>query len=296
VNSEVLDRITALLPTLSPSSRRVADAVTRDPARVAQLGIVELAELTGSSVGSINRFCHLLDLDGYTSLRMALAREVGHDSAVDPDFDPSGEIGPDLPVSETLSLLAASSVNALRRTAALLDEVALDQLADAVDGARQVQIFAFGGSAHIAQYLADELTGIGVLTHTTADVNTAVAHAVTLTEADIAVGISHSGTAKHAVDLLRLADERGAATAAVTSSANTPMARAADLVLATTARTASSRYRGTAGRHAQLFVTDALYVRVAQRRFDRAQAYLDRAGAATAQFQTKLHPRDTPPQ
>ncbi|BCJ36401.1 hypothetical protein Athai_39040 [Actinocatenispora thailandica] len=282
----VLERIAAARPTFSAGLVRVADAISRNPELTANIGIVELAQTAGTSVGTVTRFCRVIGLDGYTSLRLALATELGQ-AAADLDADPTGEIEPSASARDTVKLIAASSVNAIRRTATLLDTEALSRLAVAVDEARQVQIFAFGGSAQIARYLADQLVGIGVVTLTSPDVTTATAHAVTLGAGDVAIAISHSGTAQHALDLLSVARERGAFTAGITSSAQAPLVAEADLTLVTTARSATARYRGTAGRHAQLFVTDALYVRVSQRRASQATRLLDLAGAATAPYQTR---------
>lgn len=284
--SRLLDRIAEHRHLLTPAGTRVADIVLEEPALVARLGIVEMAERAGTSVGSVNRFCRALGIPGYTELRLTLAEEVARDQAADPDADPTGDIAADADVGATVALLAASSINAIRRTAALLDTVVLDRLADAVSAAGQVQVFAFGGSADVAHYLATQLTGIGIPTLTTSDVHNAAAFAVTLTPTDVAIAISHSGRARHAVELLDVARDRGATTAAITSSAATPLATAAELTLATTARGSGFRYRGTAGRHAQLFVTDALYVRVAQRRTEETQRLLNLAGAATARYQT----------
>jgi DNA-binding MurR/RpiR family transcriptional regulator len=282
----VLERIAAARPTFSAGLIRVADAISRSPELTANIGIVELAQAAGTSVGTVTRFCRVIGLDGYTALRLALATELGQ-AAADLDADPTGEIELSASARDTVKLIAASSVNAIRRTATLLDTEALSRLAVAVDEAGQVQIFAFGGSAQIARYLADQLVGIGVVTLTSPDVTTAAAHAVTLGPGDVAIAISHSGTAQHALDLLSVARERGAFTAGITSSVHAPLVTEADLTLVTSARSTTARYRGTAGRHAQLFVTDALYVRVSQRRASRANRLLTLAGRATAPYQTR---------
>lgn len=285
----LLERIGAMRESGAASARRVAEVITRDPKSAASRGIVELAKASETSVGSINRFCRSVGISGYTALRLAVATEVGHDSRAEEDADPSGDIDPATPVRETVQLIAASSRKAITRTAELLDYALLDRLARAVHRARLVQVVAFGGSSHVALYLADQLTGIGVPALTTSDANTAASIVATLSPSDVVVALSHSGMARHAVDVVRAARDQGALTAAITSSQASSLAEAAELSLVTTARTSTSRYRGTAGRHAQLFVTDALYVRVAQRRHDRANALLDRAGALTAPYQ--LRPR-----
>lgn len=281
----LLERIGALQEVGPPSGQRIARLITGEPLLAAHSGIIELARASQTSVGSVNRFCRSLGVAGYTELRLALANEVGHDGPVREIPDPSGDIDPATDADETVRIIAAASAHAISRTAEVLDRDLLDEVAERVDRARLVQVIAFGGSAHIATYLAHQLTGIGVTSLTDPDVNTAASHLATLGADDVVIAVSHSGAASHAIELINAAREQRVATVAITSSAVSPLAQAADLSLVTTSRSATARYRGTAGRHAQLFVTDALYVRVAQRRHETAQRHLDRAGELTAGFQ-----------
>lgn len=280
----LLDRLIERQPQLTTSGRKLADAILANPGAAAQSSILELAQRAGTSTASVNRLCRQLGLRGYPELRLGLARAIGAQQAGDPDTDLTDDLAPDLGVRETLAILAGSSINAVQRTAALVDPVVVDAVATAIDSARRVQIAAQGGSAHIASYLAAELTGIGIWTAATVDVTYTAAQAVTLGSDDVALAISHSGIAGPVLDFVEIARERGACTVAITSSANTPLALAADLSLSTTARSASLRYRGTAGRHAQLYVCDAIYVRVAQRRADEAERFLNLAGQVTQRY------------
>ena len=287
----LLEQIGAMRDVAPPSARRIAKLITKEPMFAATSGIIELARASETSVGSINRFCRALGIAGYTELRLALAQEIGSDSAHSETSDPSGDIDPATSAADTIRIIAAASRKAISQTAELLDLHALDQLAAAVDSARLVQVVAYGGSGHVGTYLANQLTGIGVTCLTETDVNTAASYLATLGESDVVVALSHSGMARFAVELVEAAQAQGVITAAITSSAVSPLAKAVDISLVTTARTVSSRYRGTAGRHAQLFVTDALYVRVAQRRHQTANRMLDRAGQITAPYQ--LGPNQT---
>lgn len=283
----LLERIAALRDTGPPSARRIAELITRKPMFAATCGIVELARASGTSVGSVNRICRSLGISGYTDLRVTLAQEVGSSTSQPDEVDPSDDIDPATEAQETIQIIASASRRAVSQTAELLDLDVLDRLAEAVDRARLVQVVAYGGSAHIAEYLANQLCGIGVTCLTASDVNTAGSYLATLSESDVVIALSHSGMARHAVELVDAARAQHVLTAAITSSAVAPLARAADMSLVTTARTMTSRYRGTAGRHAQLFVTDALYVRVAQRRSTAANRLLDRAEKVTSPYQIK---------
>ena len=287
----MLERIAAMRHAGPASSQRIAATITRSPMFAARSGIVTLAGASGTSVGSINRFCRALGLSGYKELRLALATSASRSDGTDgPDVDPTGSIDPETDAEDAVQLIAASSRAAISRTADLIDLDLLDRLAAAMGHARLVQLVAFGGSAHIASYLVDQLNGIGVRTLSSPDVNTAASIAATLTEDDVLIAISHSGTARHAVEVTTIGADHGAMTAAITSSAVSPLARAAGRALVTTARTSTERYRGTAGRHAQLFVIDALYVRIAQGRNEVAERLLDEAGAATAPYQFDYRP------
>src|SRR5690625_4513734 len=183
------------------SSRRLAATTTRSPMSAARSGIVMLAEASDTSVGSVNRFCRALGLDGYKELRLALATSAGRsDGSGAPDIDPTGSIDPEAGVEVAVQLIAASSRAAISRTADLLDLELLDALAEAVEEARLVQLVAFGGSAHIASHLVDQLNGIGIRTVSSPDVNTAASIAATLTESDVLLALRHSGPPRHAVE------------------------------------------------------------------------------------------------
>ena len=287
----LLERVASMRRAGPASARQLAETIIRDPLFASRSGILALAEASGTSVGSVNRFCRSLGLPGYTALRLALAATGGDDSRGDMhEVDPTGSIGPATSAHDAVQMIATSSQAAIGLTAELLDLERLDRLAQAVDEARLVQLVAFGGSAYVASYLMDQFIGIGVTTLTSTDVNTAASIAAGLTREDVLVAISHSGAARHTVEVTQIGSDHGALTAAVTSSALSPLAEAARIPLATTARTSTARYRGTAGRHAQLFVTDALYVRVAQRRHTEAERLLDRAGAATEPYQLTYKP------
>lgn len=274
------------------SARQLAETIIRDPLFASRSGIATLAESSGTSIGSVNRFCRSLGLPGYTALRLALAATEGDGSRRDMhEVDMTGSIDPTTSAHDAVQMIATSSQAAISLTAELLDLEQLDRLAQAVDEARLVQLVAFGGSAYVASYLMDQFIGIGVTTLASTDVNTAASIAAGLTREDVLVAISHSGAARHTVEVAQIGSDHGALTAAVTSSASSPLAEAIQIPLATTARTSTARYRGTAGRHAQLFVTDALYVRVAQRRHTEAEQLLDQAGVATEPYQLKRKPR-----
>src|SRR6516225_2993139 len=66
----------AILPSLSPTERQIADYVLEDPERVLSSSISDMQRGSGASIGSIVGFCRTLGVKGFASFKIALAREL----------------------------------------------------------------------------------------------------------------------------------------------------------------------------------------------------------------------------
>src|SRR5690606_10038521 len=73
--------IEAAVGSLSPSLRRIAETIRERPNLVLDSTINELAAECGTSVASVVRFCQAIGMAGYAQLRVALATELGKESA-----------------------------------------------------------------------------------------------------------------------------------------------------------------------------------------------------------------------
>jgi DNA-binding MurR/RpiR family transcriptional regulator len=273
----VLVRIRALLPSLRPAPRRVAEAVLRDPAGTTELSIGRLAQECSTSVARVMRFCHSAGFHGYPELRLALARETSREAAENAD---GTTLSPDIDRSDTLADIVAkiafSDARAVEDTAATLDLEALGRAVEAVAGARRIDIYGVGASAFVGQDLHQKLHRIGLLAFVWPDPHAALTSAALLDPECVAIAISHTGTTIDTVDALRGARESGARTIAITNFEPSPLTQCADLVLATAARETTFRSGAMASRIAQLAVIDCLFVGVAQRSYDRTMSALSR--------------------
>ncbi|HYH32000.1 MAG TPA: MurR/RpiR family transcriptional regulator [Pseudonocardia sp.] len=275
----VLVRIRAVLPSLRPAQRRVAEAVLADPAGTAELPIGRLAQQCGTSAATVMRFCHSAGFQGYPELRLALARETGREAAGDgvalsPDIDPGD------PLAEVVAKIAFNDAAAVQDTAATLDLDALASAVDAVTAARRIDVYGLGASGFVGQDLHQKLHRIGLLAFAWPDPHAALTSAALLDPDCVAIGISHTGTTTDTVDALRVARESGARTVAITNFVPSPLTGCADLVLATAARETTFRSGAMASRIAQLAVIDCLFVGVAQRSYDRTVDRLTRTHRA----------------
>jgi DNA-binding MurR/RpiR family transcriptional regulator len=274
-----LVRIRALLPSLRPAQRRVAEAVLRDPAGTAELPIGRLAQDTGTSAATVMRFCRSAGFSGYPDLRLALARETGREAAGDgPVLSP--DIGRGDSLADIVAKIAFTDAAAVQDTAATLDLDALAGAVDAVAGARRIDVYGIGASGFAGQDLQQKLHRIGLLAFAWPDPHAALTSAALLDTDCVAIGISHTGSTTDTVDALQAARGSGARTIAITNYVPSPLTACADLVLTTAARETTFRSGAMASRIAQLAVIDCLFVGVAQRSYDRTVDRLTRTHRA----------------
>lgn len=284
--------IRAALSTLRPAEQRVATAVLDDPEGVSEKPISKLASECETSETTVLRFCRAVGFRGYPDLRMALARDVTRQEAGGAPVPLDGTIGIGDDLATIVAKITTNDAQAIEDTAAMLDLAALEHAVAAVAAARKIDVYGAGASGVVAEDLYQKLGRIGLLATWMADAHLALTSAALLGAGDVAIGISHAGTTVDTVDVLRVAQENGATTIAVTNVARSPLTAHADHVLATTARETTFRSGAMASRIAQLAVVDCLFVGVAHRRYHDTLAALDKTRATLRS--RRLSPRRRP--
>jgi len=157
----VVRHIRGLLPTLAPAERRVAEAIIADPTLVVSTTITALAQQGRTSETTVVRFCRRVGFAGYPDLRLAIARELGADTARARDSRaPGTDIHRDDSLHDVVRKLAFAEVTAIQETMDHLDLEQLDRAITALSQARRVSLFGLGASAFAAQDLQDKLLRI----------------------------------------------------------------------------------------------------------------------------------------
>ncbi|GLY57168.1 transcriptional regulator, RpiR family [Cellulosimicrobium aquatile] len=275
MTADGLVRIRQALPSLRPAEARIAEAVLADPAAVVGKTITELAALVGTSQATVVRFCRAVGYAGYPEFRIDLAQATSRRAVEQERANVAhGEIDPDDTLHDVVTKIAFHEARTIEETARMLDLDALEQVTAAVAQATRIDLFGVGSSGLTAQDLAQKLQRIGLLCFASPDPHVQLQSAALLAEGAVAVGVSHSGLTVETNDALRIARDRGATTVAVTNFPESPLVEHADLVLTTTARETQFRSGALSSRIAQLALVDFLFVRVAQRLYDRTTANL----------------------
>jgi DNA-binding MurR/RpiR family transcriptional regulator len=273
--TDVTTLIRTELPRLAGSLRKVAELILADPTAIAHCSAAELGRRTGTSQATVTRFCRAIGLDSYQHLLIELAKERGRSETSDwSNAEISPDISPDDSLERVVSVVGHADLRAVQQTIERIDLEALERAAQAVARARRIDVYGVGGSGAVAQETETRLFRIGCAVRGWNEVHAAATSAALLTPADVAIGISHSGSTRETVEPLELAKERGATTVAITADPRSPLARAADVRLISSSTETSFRTGSIGARHSVLVLIDCLYVRVAQLSYARASASL----------------------
>jgi DNA-binding MurR/RpiR family transcriptional regulator len=250
----VAERARAASGSLPPAEARAVQALLGRGADVIHASVTEIAAASETGVGTVVRACQSLGFKGFQAAKIALAQ----------DLLPLGErphedvSSADEPL-DVLVKLARSSGEALRRATASVSAAELARAIDLLANSRRVLCLGVGTSAPLAQDAAYRLTTIGIDADAPPDVHVQHVRARLLSDADVAMAISHTGATQETLGAVRGAKEGGAQVIAVTSFSTTPLTEFADVVLVAGGRETSYRVEAMASRLAHLLVIDSLF-------------------------------------
>jgi RpiR family transcriptional regulator, carbohydrate utilization regulator len=210
----ITSRIRSLRPSLSPTAVRIGDAVLAAPAEIVGLTVTDMADRTGTSVGSVVRFCKDLDLKGFHDLKLRLAAEATRPDATD-------RSGGDTP-TDTIETVLQATVTGLQALPAALEADTLVQVARKLRRATRVLVAGVGSSAPIAMDAGYRLRALGVYAEVLADPHQQHLAARMLSPGDCCLAISHTGQTQETLTALGAAADAGAVTIGITSYHRSP--------------------------------------------------------------------------
>ncbi len=253
------------LPGLTPLEAKVAaDILARKDIDEA-MPLRDVAQGSGVSEAMVVKVAKKLGFGGFREFRQGLVDYYRSDTAALHSEIAAGDTS-----GEIVQKVFRTAMQALEETFAILDLAAFDRAADHLHRAKQRDFYGLGGSAQIARDVSHKFLRIGIRASVFDDAHMMMMSAALLGPDDVAIAFSHSGSTSAVIDAVELARRSGARTIAVTNYPDSPLARAVDVVLASTAQNNPLLGENATARIAQLNLLDALFVAVAQR--DRASA------------------------
>jgi DNA-binding MurR/RpiR family transcriptional regulator len=235
----------------------------QQPQKIMSLSMAQVAQACGVSDTTVLRFCRNAGFQGYTDLKLSIARDLTSPTQVIHD-----DIAEDDPPAVIARKVFMSNIQALYDTLEVLDETALGQAVALLQKARQILIVGVGTSGPIVQGMYNMLMRLGLNCKAETDSYLQLMEVALLGPEDVVLGISQSGSSKDPVYTLKQAKANGVPTICITGNAESPITQYADVTLLSVAREA--RIEAIASRQAQMTISDALYVIVALKKIDSA--------------------------
>lgn len=268
--------ISDALPKLKGSAQKVAQFILNAPRETINLTITELGVQAGVSDASIVRFAQALGYSGFHALKLGLAEDL-----VSPMWLVHEDVKEDDSPAHAVQKAMTAGMRSLEDTVRILESPVLEAAIQALCNAGQIEIFASGNSIPLAMDLNFRLTKIGLRSRFAIDPTIQEMYASLTGAADVAVGISHTGSSKDTVYALQLAKERGAQTICITNHSDSPLTRYGDFCLFTSTRVSHFREEEMASNLATLALTEALYVGICVQRSDASAQAVSKTMKAT---------------
>lgn len=226
----IVARIQERYPDLRKSEKRVADYLSLHSEDRLEMSITELANTLGVSEATVSRFTRALGYRGYSEMKLALASESSAARQFVNIPTTMHESDSLMEISRKLYGALSASIGESQK---YLDFDVVQNAVTHVLEAEHVLFLGVGGAASVCEEAAHLLLKSGIQAVCHRDGYTQVVATTTVGENFTVFGISHTGTTDTVARSLELARARGARTIAITSDAESPVAKAAEYALIT---------------------------------------------------------------
>ncbi|MBM7691054.1 DNA-binding MurR/RpiR family transcriptional regulator [Peribacillus deserti] len=271
MSQNCIGKIRSFYAGFSEKEKKIANYIIDKPERIIHSTINEVADDLKVADATVFRFCKRLGFKGYQAMKIALATEV---------MSPIQQIHEEIHEQDDEKTIAEkifhSNIRTLENTLQFLDNNSIQTAVELLRNAERVEFYGTGGSAVIAMDAYHKFLRTGIKAFSFLDSHFQLMSASQLTKRDVAVVISHSGTNKDTIRILKTANENGAKTIGITGFAKSPISQNVNVALYTSSEETEYRSEALASRIGQLSLIDALYVNLMIANKDKAKKALDK--------------------
>ena len=259
---DVFTRINREYYQLTSAEKKIADYMLLQRQECQYMSISEMAEVADVAEATVSRFCRRLGYKGYSAFKLAVAGSATGQRPMSPLY---GEIQSEDSLGDMCQKIYAADVDAITQTLALINPGAVTRAADLILSADRVLCMGLGGSSILAREAAHLFSTALPNFYAVEDSHFQAIRCALLTPRDVVMYFSYSGSTKDVVDVMKIAQDRGAKTILITRFPKSPGAACADVVLECGAREGPLQMGSVAARMGQLYLIDVLFNEVCRR-------------------------------
>ncbi|MBO9596834.1 MAG: MurR/RpiR family transcriptional regulator [Cohnella sp.] len=262
---------------LTNTEKKVADYVLDNAASVIYMSITDLADTCGVGESSIFRFCRSLSFKGYQDFKIALAHTITVENEIPQLTD---RILMNDTIDQVASKVLTTNISALNETFNLIDYAKIDKAIDHLVRAERILFFGVGSSLMTAMEAHIKFMRITNKSMCSIDSHLQMMSASLMTERDVAVMISYSGSTKDTIEVAQKAKERGALVITITRFEKSPLTASSDLTLLCGANEGPLQGGSLSAKISQLYLLDVLYIEYFKRTHEQSIVNKENTAAA----------------
>ncbi|CAH8718430.1 MurR/RpiR family transcriptional regulator [Paenibacillus thiaminolyticus] len=266
-NISILTRIHSMYNSFTNTERKVADYILEHTRSVIYMSITDLADACDVGESSIFRFCKSLTFKGYQEFKIALAHSITAENEI-PQL--TEQIGMDDTIEQVASKVLTTNVNAINETYDLLKADDIEKAIGYMIQAERIHFFGVGTSLITALEAKNKFMRITRKTECSFDSHLQMMSAALMTERDVAVMFSYSGSTKDTIEAAKKAKEKGAKIISITRFVKSPLTLHSDVTLLCGANEGPLQGGSLSAKIAQLYLLDVLYVEYFKRTYQES--------------------------
>ncbi len=256
--TKLLPTLRSAYPGLTRAEKAIAIYISEHADDIMAQTISTIAAATSSAEITVSRFCKKLGFQGLQGLKIALATEVY--TLKERNYQ---SISPDDSSRDIACKMFQNIRDGLQDTLKILDFQAVENAVQALLKARRIAVYGFGNSATVCRDIETRFLRFGMVVQAYDDAHMQVTSASLLDNRDVAIAISHSGASRDLLETIHTAQANGAKILAITSYAQSPLAKQADIALIGMGREIHYQSEAVASRLIHMAIADLLYMAIA---------------------------------
>ena len=246
---------------LPKAEMKVARYILKNAEEAPLRSVFDVAEASSVSVASVSRFVRRVGFSDFRAFKVELAKDTTSSMPEIYRAITPGDSG-----EEIVRKVFRGYMQSIEDTLKIADLHALDRVSRILSQTGRILFFGIGGSAIVAQDAALRFSHLDIQAEAHSDPLGIVLQAKRLKWWEVAFGISHSGRTKIVCEAMKLAQEKGALTCALTNYMKAPLSAHAQYLFCTSFPEDRVKVAALSSRIAQLCVIDALYLLAAKHR------------------------------
>ncbi len=246
---------------------KIADFILNNPQDFLDKTASQLASLTETSPAAIIRFSRKIGFDGYSDMKVGLAKFYYNTQYFDRDMI----INENDSYKACGGKLLAQINDVCKATEQNINYEDLSKIVHKIDRAKTIYLLGVGSSGTAAENFQQKLLRLYKKVFYISDSQINFISMVTLTEDDVVIAFSYSGNTKIIEASIKAAKKQGAYAIAITGNSESPVGQCADKCILTPSIEIKKSAGEVASCYSQQFVLDLLFLCLITEHYSEAE-------------------------